>query len=110
MQRISVNWHGEIIGHITDSRPDMWYLEGQWHPAPNSHTDSFLARAASLDPRAVIAGTQRGLVVTLHEDDSPGAQPTLALVCAPPAQTLFVRRVYDPKAVELARSWEKEEI
>jgi hypothetical protein len=89
----------------------MWYLEGQWHPVPSSHTDRFLARAASLDPKAFMTGSQRGLVVTLHDEaDPPEAQPTFALVGAPPAQTIFVRRVFDAKAVELVRAWEREEL
>lgn len=109
MNRIAVKWHGELVGHLSDAQPDMWYLEGQWHPAPSAHTDRFLARAATLDPKAFVTGTQRGVVVTLHESDSPDAQPTLALVGAPPAQTIFVRRVFDAKAIDLVRTWEREE-
>ena len=105
-----MTWHGETVGYLVDPRPDVWYLEGQWLPAPSFHTDTFLARAATLDPKACMAGKQRGLVVELHEDASPDAVPTLAVVIAPPAQTLFVRRVFDEKAVAMVRRWEKEEI
>lgn len=110
MEQLKVMWHGELVGYLIDARPDMWYLEGQWNPAPNSHADKFLSRAATLDARAFMAGKQRGVVVELHEDTSPQTPPILAVVISPPAQTLFVRRIFDPKAVEMVRAWEKEEV
>jgi hypothetical protein len=43
MGRISVNWHVEMTGHISDSRPDKWYLKGSGIPAHSRiHSRFFL--------------------------------------------------------------------
>lgn len=109
MIQITVTWQGLVVGHMADPRPDMWYIEGAWHPAPGSHTDTFLARASSLDARAIMAGSQRGLVVSLTEDTDSGPGETTAIVVAPPAETLFVQRVFDREAIRLVKAWESEQ-
>lgn len=108
--RISVSWHGTVVGQMTNPQEDMWYLEGQWHAIACSQTEAFLARAAALDPRSCILGSQRGLVVALQDNSDPDAGSITALVIAPPKQTLNVRRVFDAKAVELVKAWEREEL
>ncbi|MBN9693895.1 MAG: hypothetical protein J0M24_26940 [Verrucomicrobia bacterium] len=109
MSRISVTWQGRIVGHMADSRPDMWYLEGAWRPVPGSHTDTFLSRTSSLNARAVMFGSQRGLVVSLTEDTASGPSETMAIVMAPPTETLWVRRIVDAEAAILAKVWEAEQ-
>ena len=106
MSQITVTWQGLVVGHMINPMPDMWYLEGAWQPASGSHADTFLARTSSLDARAIMSGSQHGLVVSLTES---GSSETTAIVMAPPAKTLFVRRIFDPEAIKLARTWESEQ-
>ncbi len=52
-----------------------------------------------------MSGSQRGLVVSLTES---GSSETIAIVMAPPAEKLSVRRVVDPEAIKLAKTWGSE--
>ena len=88
MNRIAINWKGEIVEFMEDPMPDMWYLEGKWLPSENAGTAEFLELTRNLDIRKTIDGGS-GIWVELIEE---GRETIKAAVLSPPSETIFLRR------------------
>jgi hypothetical protein len=88
MERLAVVWEGATVGHMTDARSDMWYLEGGWVPAESPATSRFLRVVARLDAREVMRDRATGVAVELVESDGARIR---AVVVAKPRATLCVR-------------------
>jgi hypothetical protein len=39
---ISVYWQDNLVGHIVNPQPDMWYTDGVWQPVDGEATTDFL--------------------------------------------------------------------
>jgi hypothetical protein len=81
-------WQDQLIGCLQDSRPDMWYLEGNWISNNTIAADTFKAAALSL--KDVFNHLERGIEVSLK--DSAGCI-TLAVVIVLKNDSLFLRRL-----------------
>ncbi len=93
---------GEIVGTLSDSQPDMWYLEGTFAPVDTPNARRFVAAASALDVRAVEADPTQGLRALLQ--DAPDQPGTTFVVMSLSDGRLFGRCVFKPEAVEWANA------
>jgi hypothetical protein len=89
---------GEVVGHLSDWKPDMWYIEGRFVPADSQAGARFAAEASALDLRAAFDDHSRGIRAQLRE--SPSDVGTTFVVMSLANGQLFGRRVFESKAVQ----------
>jgi hypothetical protein len=106
MNKITIAWHGEVVGDLIDARSDMWYLDGRWEPITSAHSICFVERSILLNQLEVMKGNQRGIVVEIRYEN---ATKDIAILCGPVKQTACVRMVTNEKAIALVKTWEIEE-
>ena len=88
---------GEVVGHLTDCVPDMWYLDGRFTPADTAAGARFVAAASALDARIAHGDPTRGIRVLLRE--APDEEGSVFIVMSLSEGHLFGRRVFDPEAI-----------
>lgn len=91
---------GEVVGRLTDSVPDMWYLEGQFAPADTTAGDRFAAAASALDVQVTFTDNSRAIRTLLRE--SSDDKGTVFVVMSLKDGRLFGRCVFEMDAVKWA--------
>ena len=102
MEPLRILWRGEVVGRLERYRPDMSWLEGEFVAEPSPLADSFVHRASSLDPKAVLSDARNGMLATLtpaHPDEAE----TVVVILALSDGHLCVRRFFHPESVAWVR-------
>ncbi len=96
--KLIIHWRDSEIGTLVEWMPDMWYVEGRWvaNGTPQSEAFELLAKTFAL--KQVMADPAKGTRIILSE---PGGKfHAHAFVISLTDGLLFIRRVFDEKAVE----------
>ena len=95
---LTIQWRGEVVGHLVNALPDMWYLEGHFEPNHTQKSCEFVAFFKSFNPQEVFKKPELGTRALLYSELSP--TPTHCFLISLTENILFLRRVFDSKAVK----------
>ena len=85
------------MGDLVNAMPDMWYVEGTWQPASTEAAEEFTKAASQLSAKVVMEDPTKGFRAELFCD---GKFAGHIFVHSLQDGSLFVRRVFDKRAVE----------
>lgn len=95
---LTIVWRGKDVGLLVDAIPDMWHLEGRFEPNCTETAAEFVAIASGFNLKKVWRKPELGTHALLHSNLSP--VPTHCVIISLTEDILFLRRVFDSKAVE----------
>ena len=93
-----ITWRGTEIGLLLVSNVDMWYLEGKWQSNGSVPAGEFETLAATFNARTVMGNPSTGTRVILTHIN--GEEPTHALILSLSDDLIYIRRVFEQKAVK----------
>jgi len=98
MRGYEIIWKDSEIGFLTDVRPDMFYLEGIYHPNATILSKEFADVASKFDAREVMSDPTRGIRAKLQiKDEEPINVVVLSLGNK---NELFVRQVFNEQSID----------
>ncbi len=103
MESYEVYWRGNLIGQLEEVTVDMWYLEGTLRPAESREVTDFNVRAGNLDPGRVMKDPTTGMRAQVRSKDVEASNMIDVLVLTLDGGRLFIRQVFDTKAVQWLR-------
>lgn len=85
-----IYWNNELVGLLSDSRPDMWYLEGKWISNKTVSSKSFELAVKESSSKDVFNNLSRGVEISLQDFEG---NMTLAIVIILRYTDIFLRRI-----------------
>ncbi len=93
-----ISWRGNEVGKLAEWMPDMWYVEGKWVANGTPQSEAFEVLAQTFDFKQVMSDPAKGTRIILREPE--GKFHAHAYVISLTNGLLFIRRVFDERAVE----------
>lgn len=95
-----IHWKGILVGHLLESMPDMWYLEGRWVPLKIAEASIFTDLVSNFDMKAVFRDLTKGTRIKLRYEIGGKLFDGVAISIS--EGNLFLRRIFDTDAIKWA--------
>ena len=98
MNGYKIIWKDIEIGHLMNAMPDMWYLEGIYHPNSTELSKEFADLVSKFDTKTVMMDPTKGIRAKLQVKDK--GPINVAVISLGDKNELFVRQVLNEEGID----------